>query len=477
MKATMTMVSVWSFAVLGFSALPGGCDSAPDNHGGQPADAWFNSSHLDHLGEEIARSDGSYRIIHIYSEAPDYGWVGDADEGAAALDDAARAAVVYLHHYEYTGDRGSAEKARQLLRFIMYMQRGNGLFYNFVWNADLDINETHPNSRADAFEWWAARAVWALGTGVRVLGEEDSTMVDAMAERVRLTYPHLRSLLAHYGEYTNRGGRSVPLWLIGETGADATSELLLGLVAMQSARPDAEVSDMIARFAEGIAHMQYGSMNSFPYGAHASWIDQWHGWGNSQTQALAEAGYTASAEFEARHFYPRLLVEGWMHSFSLDDPGSVREFEQIAYAVRAVSVGLIRLFEATGDASYAKMAGLAASWFTGNNVAGEAMYDHASGRGFDGIGQNSVNRNAGAESTIEALFAVLEVDRHPQARQWLTAKAGEVVHVTRDGQEYAYRVFTSGSGGSATRIGVVMNLTDERLSLLENSALDQFLAG
>ncbi|WP_243664207.1 hypothetical protein [Rhodothermus marinus] len=32
---------------------------------------------------------------------------------------------------------------------------------------------------------------------------------------------------------------------------------------------------------------------------------------------------------------------------------------------------------------YATMAGLAASWLTGNNEAGVAMYDPATGRGYD----------------------------------------------------------------------------------------------
>ena len=68
-----------------------------------------------------------------------------------------RAAVVYLRHFELTRDEGAREKAEALLRFIAHMQRDDGLFYNFVWNNQLDINKTHPNSRANRFGWWAAR--------------------------------------------------------------------------------------------------------------------------------------------------------------------------------------------------------------------------------------------------------------------------------------------------------------------------------
>lgn len=483
MTITLARWGISLALALALAPLPSGCDSSPADDGPDETTPRFNLAHLDHLGEETTRAGVTYRIVHIYAEAPEYDWVADGDEGASAVDDVARAAVVYLRHFELTGDSASADKARQLLRFVMYMQTPQGLFYNFVFSNALDINTTHQNSRADAFEWWAARAVWALGTGIRVLKDEDPAFVDLMAGRVALTYPHLQQLLTHYGQYRDQGGRRYPTWLVGESGADATSELLMGLVAVNRARPDAAVAVMIAKFGEGIAAMRFGSMNTFPYGAHASWIDTWHAWGNSQTQALSEAGLTAGAEAEALQFYPRLLVDGWLHSFSLADPASARSFEQIAYAVRAVSVGLVRLYDATGDPRYAKMAGLAASWLTGNNVASAVMYDAASGRGFDGIGSaTATNRNSGAESTIEALFTVLEVERIPEARRWIDAKGGAPVRVIRGGAQYAYRVFTTGTGAvgagaAAARIGVIMNLTDESLSLLEDTELDQFLAG
>jgi len=80
------------------------------------------------------------------------------------------------------------------------------------------------------------------------------------------------------------------------------------------------------------------------------------------------------------------------------------------------------LYRATGEPRYAQFAGLAASWFFGNNMAGVPMVDPATGRCFDGIeGPHDwrVNRNAGAESTIEALLALLVVGDEPLAAQYL----------------------------------------------------------
>ena len=95
-------------------------------------DSVINTAHLDSLYEKINVGNNTIGIIHIYSEYPDYKWVGDSDEGIACVDDAARAAVFYLKYSELYGRRGSLIKARRLIEFIMYMQADNAFFHNFI---------------------------------------------------------------------------------------------------------------------------------------------------------------------------------------------------------------------------------------------------------------------------------------------------------------------------------------------------------
>ena len=114
----------------------------------------------------------------------------------------------------------------------------------------------------------------------------------------------------------------------------------------------------------------------------------------------------------------------------------------------------------------------AASWFTGNNVAGETMYASQTGRGYDGIsGPNAVNKNAGAESTIEALFTVLEMERIPDARTWMQAEAGPREVAVREGKNLVYRLFST----KTDQIAVVLNLDDRNLQIIEGAALADFL--
>jgi hypothetical protein len=435
-----------------------------------------NLSHLDHLGEVVTHNGQEVRMIHIYAEAPDYEWVGDPNEGVSCVDDVARAAVVYLRHFELTGDTESAAKAIQLLRFVLNMQTEEGLFYNFVLSNELDINTTHQNSRAGGMNWWAARAIWALGTGARVLARHDPGFARICLDSVDRTMPRIAELLDAYPGQQTVSGYPMPVWLIEGTASDASSELLLGLTEAKKATSHGNYDDAIARISEGIALMQYGKINEAPYGAHISWEGGWHGWGNSQTMALAGTPYTESAVYEAEQFYPWLLVNGWMHSFELQDPSDRRQFEQIAYAVRPVAVGLARLYDTTGNEDFAIMAGLAASWLTGNNVAGHQMYNPRHGYGYDGINDSAtVNMNSGAESTIEALMTVLELERHPKPNKWMYATGGEPVDMDKADRSYRYRIFSTGKDGDAEKIAVVLNLTDSLFQLMPETDLNALI--
>jgi hypothetical protein len=65
-----------------------------------------------------------------------------------------------------------------------------------------------------------------------------------------------------------------------------------------------------------------------------------------------------------------------------------------------------------------KLAQAAASWFVGLNDVGIPIYDSTTGAGHDGLSAGRINANAGAESTISALWAL------QQARQFQREHTG-----------------------------------------------------
>jgi hypothetical protein len=387
-----------------------------------------NFSHLDHLTEHVVVDGDSVAIVHVYANSPSYEWVDAKEsgpEGIACVDDAARAAVVALRDFELHGHRESLERARPFLRFVLAMQTEDGQFYNFVLK-DNSINRDGKTS-FKSFGWWAARGVWSLGLGYRIYKDVDTTFALQLRTAVERSLPQVEHMLEPYGQQDQEGGFAIPRWLLYESGADATSELFLGLVEYHRAAPSLRVESMIRKIADGFMLMQDGDILTFPYGAHRSWRTYVHLWGNAQVQGLATAGQLlhdkamlTSAQRAVRGFFTRIVSEGMFKEWDLKTPDGKQVFDQIAYGVRPIVTGSLRMYDASGDTDYLRLAGLAASWFFGNNPAGKAMYDSLTGRCYDGIRDSTtLNLNSGAESTIEALYSMTELTAYPEAMPYV----------------------------------------------------------
>ncbi len=432
--------------------LRSSCTPAPEQ-----IESIVNFDHLLHLTEEIQFANDTVHIVHIYSEYPDYAWVDAADsgpEGITCVDDVGRAVAVYLRHYELTGDLTSLERVRPLLKFVINMQTEDGQFYNFIFR-DYSINKEGITSYK-SFGWWAARGVWALGAGYRAFRDVDPVFASSLENALLRSFDQIDILLENYTSFANVNDRQVPAWLIYQYdtySASTVSELMLGLCEYYAATKDERTGRYIEMFGEALMKMREDNPYEFPYAVFFSNPEMWHAWGNGQAQALATAGmllendeFIRAAEMEVRSLYPRLALHRMIREYRLDDPGSKKEFQQIAYNLRPVIVASLRTAEATGDKSYKILAGLLGSWFTGNNVLGIPIYDPETGRCFDGINDaETVNRNSGAESTIEALYSLIELEAVHDIQQYLfsqkvssreTDSTIEADFIAKDGNPY-----------------------------------------
>jgi hypothetical protein len=240
---------------------------------------------------------------------------------------------------------------------------------------------------------------------------------------------HLDTLLVHYPEIDSSNGFLVPRWLLYNSAADATSELMLGLVNYAQASNDRRVFEYLQKFSAGLLAMQCRRETAEPRGMFLSWRNIWHGWGNSQSQALASTAallqdhkIREAVQREVDLFYPFWMKNAWLRELEFVEEPAWRlaradTFPQIAYAVRPMVAGALRLAEISGEDRYAELGGELATWFFGNNSAHALMYDSQTGRGYDGIlSSTKINRNAGAESTIEALLTLLAVEANAAAR-------------------------------------------------------------
>lgn len=417
-----------SAALLAVVPIGGGCAVPHASQVAPPGEAAaerqaINLAHFDHLFAEVTVGGEPVGVLRIYSEAPGYTFAIEPNEGFACVDDVARGMVVLAAMPKLTPAR--QRQLKLMTRFVLQLQADNGYFHNFIWPGGR-INREYRTSLAE-LNWWSLRALWGLESALQKLPAKSDTARRARVAADRLVANLKRDLPIERAGAMTVEGVSVPDWLPFDSGADAASTALLGLMPHYQRTGDAGTRALIARVGEGLVRMQAGDATTFPYGAHLSWRNQWHAWGNAQAYALLRAGallgrkdFTRSALAEVDGFYPHLLRTGMVSSFAVRRSGErldaydTKHFPQIAYGISPMVLAASEAYRVTGDLRYRELAQRLSAWLTGDNAAGRRMYDAVTGRAFDGIvGAAQVNMNSGAESTIEALLALTAMQGTP----------------------------------------------------------------
>jgi hypothetical protein len=380
------------------------CRRVSDTIGSEESPA--NLQHVLSLVEQMLM------YVSIYADYPTYEPVGAPGEGIACVDDAGRLMEVLATEILQYQHLELIPVARGITRFLLYMQRTDGLWYNFIY-ADGSVNKTHINSTAQ-FSWWAARGMRGLAAAYDIFRERDPVFADSLLMRFRLGEPHLDAMLARYPQTIGTPLGLRANWLVNGA-PDQSAEFLLALAKMHSISPT-DYSNEIRMLADGLLTYQYLNQESSLYGMFFCWENVWHNWGNLQALALLEAftfhqdsTYLSAVERWADHFLGWTVSQDYYWEIKVTDWGTMTtvDFPQIAYGIASSYKGIRRLTAITLLPAHEDLAEQLLGWFEGENRAAQAMYDPATGRCFDGINSAyEINRNSGAESTIEALKAL-----------------------------------------------------------------------
>jgi mannose-6-phosphate isomerase-like protein (cupin superfamily) len=380
-------------------------------------------------------------VLWTYAEIDGGVWTrkggGDYDaatntwgQGAFNADDISRAAVVYTRHWQLTGKKSSRKHARQLLRGLTYLQtatgpnRGNVVLWmqpdGTLNRSAIPVEQPDPSDSDAAY--WTARTIWALGEGYAAFRDVDPKFASFLRTRLVLSMHAIdREVLDKYGTYNSLHGIPTPAWLIAD-GGDASSEAMLGLAAYVDAGGGHAARTTLRQLANGVAKLGGGNARTWPNGALLPWAmsrSDWHAWGADMPSGLARAGAALGdhslikpAIRDSATFTPWLLTSGGPDQARL--PSRI-DATQIAYGADARVQGLFATAKAAHRPGLRKVAGVAAAWFFGANLAHEPTYDPATGRTVDGVEKTGdVNRHSGAESTIHGLLTMLALDAHPK---------------------------------------------------------------
>ncbi len=99
------------------------------------------------------------------------------------------------------------------------------------------------------------------------------------------------------------------------------------------------------------------------------------------------------------------------------------KYDQQPLEIPALIDACIQAYLAKEDKEWITKIGILYSWFLGNNVRSEPLYDYITGGCFDGLSSSVTNQNQGAESTICWLHTLHRMNRLNQNLHILSVKA------------------------------------------------------
>lgn len=452
-----------------------------------PNEFYVNTDHANWMVRKATIDGKEIGLVALYSEPIDrndlskgYRYVGDPQEGVTCLDDTARMVTALCEAYKNYKDPRTLENIKICLETVMYMQEPDGDFKNFLaMDADGNYFKRDSNSSFKDFGWWATRAYVALCAGYELLQDSDDQDSPELAQQLKtrmdLCNNRIHKLIdERYGTYTIRAGKPFPAWELQESWISAIA--IDALYRHLKLFPYNEsVKSNIKMLGEALFASQYGDFKEFPFGGiMASYDDdelyRWSEWGSQQVKALAQAGdamnnkqWIDAAELAADSFLSDLLISGRAANLTPNKS----PYAQIQYGTASYVDNYIQMYEITKKDKYLVMAGIAGTWYLGNNPAGAhtEMFNQQFGYAFDGIDSPTrVNTNSGGESNAEAIRSLSRLIRYPLAKQYMLSSLTATNKAITAELEDAYMLIPDVEYGVENG-----SLNDENLALISKS--------
>jgi hypothetical protein len=286
-------------------------------------------------------------------------------EGVACVDDTARLLTCLTDVWERTELPWIRRWALGLRDFVLWMQEPDGRWLNFIHDWEGDKNRAGITSRPGQ-NFWMARAVIATQRAASVF--DDPAAKDAF----------------------ERGFACI---------AEADAPPDVRALHMVAALAQGERMHLV-RWADELLDCRDGDvLKNSPYET-----GQPHLWAHIQEGVLAWTARTLDR--------PDYLEAAIASADAILVPAVAAAFrERIStspYDVASCIWSLDHLLASDGDERWAALAADARSWFDGRNAAGRPVYDRTNGRVGDGVDEDRVSENSGAESNIVAAEVLLD---------------------------------------------------------------------
>ncbi len=334
-------------------------------------------SHIKKMTDRV----GIFQFAKLTEPDPKFGYT---------LDDNARALMAMCWYFKKFKSSQIKGLMATYLNFISFVARSDGFYDNYVTDKKEFVHERNKKeSTGDP----SARALLALATAATTAGIPKAVAVKArelfkqsLDKHVSFRYPksaafYIKALSLWYQKW--------PSEAVAET-LDDHAGRLMGSFAKHSRKNwqwfERQMSYSNATIPDALlsAYIALGKRNKEYLGTAKKAMD-----------------FLIQHTFQEGRYVP-IGHRGWF-----ERGGSRAIFDQQPEDVSATVLALSRFFEVTRDARYRDLMHQAFNWFLGDNVLERMVYDESTGGCYDGIGENYINLNQGAESTICYLLARL----------------------------------------------------------------------
>ena len=309
------------------------------------------------------------------------------------LDDNSRALIAMCLHLELTGDAKDIQYINIYFNVIKYCMQPGGNFLNYV-SEERDFTEQNNDTNLEDSN---GRAIWALGhllsirelLPVELIQDAESIMENALLNIDRIHSTRAMAFVIKGLYYRNRKNKPIQ-------DVQSIKEFANRLVQMYK-----HENDNNWRWFE--SYLTYAN-SLLPEAMLCAWL------------VTGEPVYKEIARTSFDFLLSKIFItdsikvisnKGWLYKEEIA-PITVGGEQPIdvAYTILALK----KFYDVFKDEDYKKKMETAFNWFLGNNHLHQVIYNPCTGGCYDGLEENYVNLNQGAESTISYLLARLTVN-------------------------------------------------------------------
>lgn len=301
------------------------------------------------------------------------------------LDDNARAMIATCMHYQLKQSKKDLTEIDKYLHFIEFCLQANGNFLNYV---DKDLLFTGQNGSTNLNDS-NGRALWALGYLISLSDILPSKTTELAKSIMDKNLVHFHSV---------HSTRSLAF-------------AIKGLYYYQMVCPSKKKADLIITFANRLVQMyKHESEKNW------NWFESYLTYANSilpeamlyayllTKEAVYKDIAISSLDFLLSKTFNGNGIEVISNREWLQKGEEAGQFGEQPIDVAYTILTLDKFYLAFEDESYKEKMEIAFDWFLGNNRLQQIIYNPCTGGCYDGLEENNVNLNQGAESTVSYLM-------------------------------------------------------------------------